>query len=290
MDPAMKLEVLMSCMHQTDNALIRRSGLTCDVVVINQCDWEGYAEYPVLGGTVRMFSTQQRGLTRSRNMALEKAHGDICLLCDDDEVFLPGYEERILRAYERVPQADVVVLKMENRPASFPDRVMRLRFPLTMRVSSWQISFRRERLHAAAVRFDEFLGAGTGNGAEEELKFLLDCERSGLRIYYVPVVIASVMQKQSTWFHGYDYRFFENRGATTRYILGAGVASIYAIYYIIQKRRMYEADISSWAALCAVFRGIREDRISKQVALKEKKRFLCEGTRDEGVDTHYSGL
>lgn len=262
----MKLEVLMSCMHQSDDILVRRSGLTCDVVVINQCDWEGYAEYPSPRGTVRMFSTQQRGLTKSRNMALEKARGDICLLCDDDEVFIPDYEERIIRAYERVPQADVIVLKMENRPASFPDRIMRLRFPLTMRVSSWQISFHRERLLAAAVRFDELLGAGTGNGAEEELKFLLDCERAGLRIYYVPVVIASVMQERSTWFRGYDRRFFENRGATTRYILGAGMASIYAVYYIIRKRRMYEADISQWAALCAVFRGIREDRISNQAA------------------------
>jgi len=265
-DAAMKLEVLMSCMHQVDDILVRRSGLTGDVVVINQCDREGYAEYPTPRGTARMFFTRQRGLTRSRNMALEKARADICLLCDDDEAFLPDYADRIVSAYESLPQADVIILKMENRPASFPDRVKRLRFPWTMKVSSWQISFRRDRLLASNVRFDELLGAGTGNGAEEELKFLLDCERAGLRIYYVPAVIASVSQESSTWFSGFDLRFFENRGATTRYILGAGMASLYAVYYIIRKRPIYEAAVSPGAALRAVFRGIRENRISKQAA------------------------
>jgi len=268
LDAAMKLEVLMSCMHQADDALVRRSGLTGDVVVINQCGREGYAEYPTQRGTARMYFTRQRGLTRSRNLALEKARADICLLCDDDERFLPDYADRIADAYESLPQADIIILKMENRPPSFPDRVMRLRFPWTMKVSSWQISFRRERLLAAAVRFDELLGAGTGNGAEEELKFLLDCERAGLRIYYVPAVIASVAQESSTWFSGFDLRFFENRGATTRYILGAGMASLYAVYYIIRKRHIYEAAVPPGAALRAVFRGIRENRIGRQAALR----------------------
>lgn len=56
----------------------------------------------------------------------------------------------------------------------------------------------------SGVFFDEHLGAGTGNGGEEELKFLLDCQNAGLKIYYVPTEIASVAQTESTWFHGFD--------------------------------------------------------------------------------------
>lgn len=266
----MRLEVLMSCMHQRDGELVRSSRLTGDVVMVNQCCREGYAEYRTPHGTARMFSTRERGLTKSRNMAIEKAAADVCMLCDDDEEFVPGYEARILEAYERLPQADVVAFKMTNRPASFPDRVMRLRFPKTMKVSSCQISFRRERLLAAGVRFDELLGAGTGNGAEEELKFLTDCEKAGLKIYYVPSEIAAVAQGTSTWFSGFTETFFENRGATTRYILGAGLASLYAVYYIVRKRGMYQASISPWKALRATFRGIRENRIGKQAGAKQR--------------------
>lgn len=260
----MTFEILMSCMHQQDDTLVRRSGITGDVTVINQCDREDYAEYPTSGGTARMFSSTQRGLTRSRNMAIANARGDVCLICDDDEIFVPDYEEKILRAYQQLPLADIMILKMVNRVPSFPDRVMRLRFPRIMKVSSWQISFRRERLLAAGVRFDELLGAGTGNGAEEELKFLLDCQKAGLRIYYAPVEIASVAQTESTWFGGFNETFFENRGATTRYILGAAMAVLYALYYVLRKRGMYQKDITPAAAWKATLRGIRENKIGRQ--------------------------
>lgn len=260
----MKLEVLLSCMHQQDDTLVRMSGLTGDVVVINQCDEEGYFEYPTEMGKVRFFSTRQRGLTRSRNMGLEKSQADICMLCDDDEMFVPDYVQRIVGAYDLIPDADVVIFKMVNRPASFPERVQRLRFPMTMKVSSWQISFRRQALLDTGVRFDTHLGAGTGNGGEEELKFLLDCQRAGLKIYYVPVEIASVAQAESTWFHGFTENFFENRGATTRYILGAWTASLYAVYYAVFKRKLYSATTTPTAALRAMFRGIYYNKIGRQ--------------------------
>lgn len=254
----------MSCMHQQDEQLVQKSKITGNVVVINQCDKDGYEEFPSENGLVRMFFTRQRGLTRSRNTAFYHATGDICLLCDDDEVFVPGYEEKILQAYQQLPQADVVIFKIQNRPPSFPDRVMRLRFPLTLKISSWQISFRRERLLSAGIRFDELMGAGTGNGAEEELKFLTDCEKAGFQIWYFPTEIASVAQTSSTWFAGFDEAFFENRGSTTRYVLGFFLSSVYALYYVVFKRKLYQDTISSRRALRAIFRGIIGDRITKQ--------------------------
>lgn len=254
----------MSCMHQSDAALVYTSNLTGNCIVINQCDREEYSEYPTKTGIAKMFSCAQRGLTKSRNFAISQAHSDICLLCDDDEVFTANYEADIINAYQQLPQADVIIFKLLNYPTSFEDKIMRLRFPKTMKVSSCQISFRREALLSADVWFDELLGAGTGNGAEEELKFLLDCERAGLKIYYVPIAIASVAQEASTWFDGFNETFFENRGATTRYILGSGLASAYAVYYILMKKALYQETITPTKALRATFRGILENKIKKQ--------------------------
>ena len=95
----MKLEVLLSCMHQQDFSLVESSRLTGDVLIINQCDREDFAQIPTKTGTARMFSTRDRGLTRSRNMAISKSTADVCLLCDDDEVFQPDYEKIITEAY-----------------------------------------------------------------------------------------------------------------------------------------------------------------------------------------------
>ena len=263
----MKLDILMACMHQSDDTLIRTSRITGNAVVINQCDREDYAEYPTEKGMARMYSTTQRGLTKSRNMAISKSHADVCLLCDDDEVFVEGYEQAILSAYEQLPQADVIIFKMVNFPTSFSDEVQQLHFPKTMKVSSWQISFRRENLLRSGVHFDELLGAGTGNGAEEELKFLTDCEKAKLQIFYVPVEIASVAQTESTWFAGFTEQFFYNRGATTRYILGVPMAVVYGVYYVVKKRGMYISQLTPGKALGAIFRGIKDNKIGKQAKI-----------------------
>lgn len=260
----MKLEILMSCMNQIDNELVQNSRIKGDVVVINQCNQESYAEYKTENGLARMFSTTQRGLTKSRNMAILKSKADICLLCDDDEVFVPEYEKRILETYKQLPKADLIIFKVENTPPSFEDKVIRLRFPKIMKVASWQISFKRESLLKRDIKFDELLGAGSGNGAEEELKFLLDCEKAGLKLYYVPSVIASINDKGSTWFDGFNEQFFVNRGATTRYILGLPVAVAYAIYYVIKKRDLYKTEITIKKAFTAIMKGIIENKITKQ--------------------------
>ena len=260
----MKLEVLISCMHQADDELVRKSRITGDAVVINQCDRAGYEEYPTPNGRARMFRTTQRGVTKSRNLAITKAQADICLLCDDDETFEADYEAKILGAYEELPQADVIVFKIGNWRNALGERTCRIRFPQTMKVSSVQISFRRQSLLDGDIRFDELLGAGSGNGAEEELKFLTDCEKAGLKIFFVPVTVAALASEESTWFGGFTEQFFENRGATTRYILGTGLALLYAVYYIIRKRGLYRQSITPARALRATFRGIRENKIGKQ--------------------------
>lgn len=265
----MELEILISCMNQEDDSLVERSCITGNGVMINQCDRNGQRIVATRRGTVRIFDETGRGLTKSRNLAIERATADVCMLCDDDETFVPGYEEKILDAYEAYPQADIIIFKMVNRKPSFEDRAMRLKFPKIMKVSSWQISFRRERLVRSGVRFDELLGAGTGNGAEEELKFLLDAQKAGLEIWYVPVEVAAVAQTASTWFAGFDERFFYNRGATSRYILGAPLAFAYAIYYVLRKRALYSGNLTMSRAFRATMRGMWDNKIAKQAKERE---------------------
>lgn len=261
----MKLDVLMSCMHQEDDRLIADSHISGNAVVINQCDRQD--EW--VRDNIHWIDTKTRGLTVSRNLAIHASDADICMLCDDDEVFCDGYEQKILNAYRSVPDADVIAFKMAGHAPSFPDRVMRLRFPKTMKVYSVQMSFRRNRLLEKGVLFDEDLGAGTGNGAEEELKFLTDCEKAGLKIYYVPEEIASFSQDHSTWFAGFNETFFYNRGATTRYILGYPLAFLYACYYVIRKRKMYIDQIGSFRAMKALLRGMRDNKIRKIKAQRQ---------------------
>lgn len=261
-------------MYQKDMSIVGALGITGSAVVINQCDTNASDSMKTPFGSAEMYSVPGRGLTKSRNIAIDKASADICMLSDDDEIFCKNYRQKICRAYNMLPQADIIIFKVTDdggsvadKPQTFPDKIMRLKFPKTMHVASWQISFRRSSLLKSGVRFDELLGAGSGNGAQEELKFLLDCQRAGLKIYYVPFEIARVQRTDSTWFCGFDEDFFEQRGATTRYILGFWLSSLYAVYYVLKKHEKFE--ISAVRALAATFRGVFKNSIKRQ--LRQRK-------------------
>lgn len=259
----MKLEVLISCMHQKNLEIIKRSHFTTDVLMINQTDSKSQTTFQDGHHIVRKIDTTERGLSRSRNMALKHAVGDICLICDDDEIMGDCYEQIIIQAFERHPNADIIAFELKNkvtrlRPKEQP--IGRLR---SLKLASYQLALRRQRILSAGVWFDPLMGAGSGNGAGEENKFLLDCIGNGLRIYYVPEIIGEVCHGPSTWFSGYDEMFFIQRGSTTRYMIGLLPSILYGFYYLIAKRKLYQGTISTKKAAMALFKGIRQDKINK---------------------------
>lgn len=135
-----------------------------------------------------------------------------------------------------------------------------------LKVSSLQISFKKKSIEDKNIRFDTKLGAGSGNGAGEENKFLLDAYDNGLQIYHYPVNIANMMERESTWFKGFDEEYFYNRGASTRYILGFWQSCAYALYFVIFKYKMYKNNTSFISALKNIFQGIAENKISKLIS------------------------
>ena len=54
----MTLNILISCMHQKDASIIKRSNVQSDVVVVNQCDHDSIEEYDFVNKKGR---TCQRG-------------------------------------------------------------------------------------------------------------------------------------------------------------------------------------------------------------------------------------
>ena len=258
----MKLEVLVSCMNQTDFSLAEKIGVKSDTLMVNQTDCCNYDELSKGGYKIRMLSTVERGLSKSRNMAIDNSMGDICLLCDDDELLENSYADTIINAFGRLPCADIIAFEVKNRKKKLPNKIIRIGYFRSLRISSSQIAYKRDSIKNNNLKFDINLGAGTDNGVGEENKFLHDCLRNKLKIYYYPVEIASVTQKKSTWFYGYNEKFFEDRGASTRYIYGLGMSIIYGLYYIAVKRKKYINDISTANAAIALFRGIILNRIS----------------------------
>ena len=264
-----RLEVLISCMGQ-DISIAEKTGVRSDALIIDQCD-ENSREEIRNEYLTRMIRTTERGLSRSRNAAIRNAMGDIILFCDDDEHLDPGYRETILSAYEEIPDADLIAFRMKNQPSRLKQKKQRLNALTALRISSWQITCRTEAIRSKGIYFDTLMGAGSGNGAQEEVKFLRDCMKRGLKIWYVPEDIGEVANsyyetgdQEGTWFTGFDEKFFYQRGTSTRYMLGLPLSVLYAFYYTAGKRKMYGKYISPAKALQCTLSGILHNDLEKQ--------------------------
>lgn len=270
------LEVLISCMHQKDFTLAVQTGIQSDTLIINQCPESNYKDVLSEGyyrnHKIRMLTTNERGLSRSRNLAIEHAHGNVVLICDDDETLKEKYDKIIENAYRQIPDADIIAFRMENQECRLKPKAQRLNAWTCMRISSWQITFKPEAVKARNIRFDEYMGAGTGNGAGEEVKFLRDCIHAGLKAYYVPEAIGTVRQTDSTWFQGFTREFFYQRGIVSRYMLGLPLAILYAFYYTIVKKEKYQQTVSPKEALFCTLKGIYANEISREKQADEDEK------------------
>lgn len=275
------LEILLSCMNEADFSIVYRTKIHTNILIVNQINLKNglfdqlQIERKVCGNfrreyNIRKIDTPTHGLSVSRNIALRHAEGSICLLCDDDEILDDNYETTILNAYKKYKDADIICFRMSNQPSRLKQVPQRLNQWTVLRIASWQISFRRDSILRAGILFDELLGAGTGNGAGEEVKFLRDCVKSGLHLYYVPDNIGKVKQEKSTWFKGYDKDFFYKRGITNRYIFGPFVATLYAGYYSIVKWRLYKRNMTMWQAFYYTMQGIIANDIVKEKKNRSK--------------------
>ena len=229
----MKLQVLLSAMFLEDAGYVDSLNIDGDAVVINQCDREKeytYTRKSLRGSDqcITYVETKERGLSRSRNMAIDRSSADVCILCDNDVEYLPDYEMRIKDGFSRHPDADLIVfyIKRKEKPVPNYSRAKRMGYLSVLKIFSPEIAFKKESIRG--IRFDERFGAGSGRYLMgEENIFLYDCLKKGLKIYYEPVIIANLREEESTWFKGYDKDFFISRGA------GYGAMSRTFSYFLI---------------------------------------------------------
>lgn len=265
----MKLVVLISCMNQLDFDIVSRSNLQTDAIIVNQCDHDAVLDYKYInkkGNTchVRMICTTERGLSRSRNMAINNAWGDICLICDDDEILSDNYEETILSAYESGSNIGCITFHVERKDRPFSVKSVGSRRCIglkgIMQTSSVQITFLREVIMLNNIKFDILLGSGTGNGSGEENKFLLDMRRKSIKILYYPKTIATVLPGDSLWFKGFNDVYMRNLGWSSRRSLGNILGALYIIYFWIKHFYQFKKEITPFNALINLIKGYLEKR------------------------------
>ncbi|SCY30708.1 Glycosyl transferase family 2 [Lachnospiraceae bacterium XBB2008] len=239
----MKIVSLISAVNGNIEDMIDGMHLESDAVVVNQCDAADERSLNICGNDIRLINITGRGVGANRNTCIDNAPGcDVLLFTDEDIIYDEGYLKKIEDEYSAHPEADALLFNIrvcEARRTYWNDRVKRIRFHNYGRYPAYSISIRRDALMKSGVRFSTEFGGGAKYANGEDSIFLHELLNSGVKIYATPVCLGEETERESTWFNGYNERFFIGRGALYVKLYGA-FAKMRALIFLIRHKYMYE--------------------------------------------------
>ncbi len=255
----MIIEHIISTMNREDFSFLNNLCLKTNALVVNQNCPDGLYDFELSEGVkVRTISTPEKGLSRSRNKLLQNAEGDVCIIGDDDVEYLDGYLDIIKNAYERYPDADIIVFRFTNekgketRVRYTEDILMNMKN--ISKAASVEITFKRKSIIDAGVSFNNNIGLGTSFPSGEENAFLADALRAGLKIYHVPQTICVAEEAKKI---NDDYnveKYLTDKGASF-YCIYKSMFPLYSMAFILLKKKSIFKDISILKAFFLMLKG-----------------------------------
>mgnify|MGYP002740622204 CR=1 FL=1 len=93
-----RVQLLVSTMRRKDISWFDKLNSSSDAIIINQCGRKGKTEITRGLNNILWIDSDEIGLSKSRNTALENATGEYLVITDDDLEYVDGYEESICNA------------------------------------------------------------------------------------------------------------------------------------------------------------------------------------------------
>ncbi len=255
-----RVQVLVATVNQEDFSLAVKMNLQTPAVIANQANCYKYEKQYYNDQMIEMFTTPTRGVGINRNLGLLLSKENILLFADDDVVYFDGYEKIICDAFQEIPMADVIIFSIDFiKDGIHQEKGLykkgRVHIYNSLKYGTISVAIRRSAVEKKNLHFSTIFGGGTLYGSGEDSLFILDCLRSGLKVYSYPTVIAETSQDQSSWFHGYNKKFFYDKGAWAAAAFPR-CKIMMLLYYSV--RFMKEKEISmlkSWQLLVKGMKG-----------------------------------
>jgi len=135
---------------------------------------------------IKVINSFEKGLSKSRNLALKNAITTYCLIIDDDVVLLKGFENTILEAYDKNPDKAIISFQTLT-----PEGNLSWNYPTKSgyhkrldKILSLEITFNREIITKNNISFDEQFGLGTIFQDSENYIFLKEIEKKIEKPYF----------------------------------------------------------------------------------------------------------
>ncbi|WP_300491989.1 glycosyltransferase [Flavobacterium sp.] len=187
------LEILISTMNRDsldflDRIFTASPFYSFRILIVNQTTaaHQLYSDYP----NVKVINVFEKGLSKSRNIALHQATGKIVLIADDDVCYPEGFREIIVDAYNQnqsVPLICFQTLTTDGKPFSrYPKRPVFLGKNDLDKVLSIEVTAQTEALREKNCVYNEWFGLGARFQDAETLFFLRSALYKGLKVLFYP--------------------------------------------------------------------------------------------------------
>lgn len=255
----LEIDYLVSTMNQTDYTVVNNMNIgEQKYTVINQVTRDDITPPDNRHTPESTFiNVRDQGLSKSRNMALQHSRGDICVICDDDMEYTLSAAE-ISEYYERYPQADIIIFKVNGTNKRYWENPTELNFLKTMKAMSVEITFRRDSIIHHGIAFDEEFGAGAQYFLGEENIFLWDCLRKNLKILFVPAYLGTLHDdRPSSWFTGYTTQYFISKGAVF-FRMSKWLYVPLMLQFAVRKHKEYHHAVHFFQAITHMIKGRKQ--------------------------------
>ena len=191
------LEILISTKNRDNldflnNIFIKNNTHSNSILIINQTHKTDFSCPKI--DNINLININEIGLSKSRNLAINNAKSDICLLADDDILYEENFDSIIISAFNLNPSADIITFKMNdlngNSFKNYPIIKYHNKKSLSF-VNSVVIAFRRNSIISNKVLFDENFGLGSIFQTADEYVFLRNALDLNLNIIFHNEVILS---------------------------------------------------------------------------------------------------
>ena len=236
-----QFEILCVTMHQEDFSKIKEMNIHSDVVFANQADETSYNEFEFDGHTAKMITTETRGVGKNRNLALTYASAKYCLFADDDVRYIDDLEEVVVSEFKSHPDADVFIFHLETDSKERKQK----QYPKTRKCKKvekapWgacRIAVKLDSVRKANVWFSTLFGGGCVFPSGEDSMWISDARKCGLKFYVSDKTIGTVSFDESSWFSGYDEKFFYGKGAFYQAV-HAKTIFLWKLYFAFRTKKL----------------------------------------------------
>jgi glycosyltransferase involved in cell wall biosynthesis len=193
--------------------------------------------------SVKVINVEEKGLSKSRNRAIQNASKKICLITDDDVVFEENFHKNIISAFQYNPDSAIITFNHYRIGNTKPQKDWSDSFNHNSKsiwsVSSIEIAFLFEEIKKNDVCFDENFGLGSFFETAEEFLFLRLALQRKLKVVFFPKIIVSHPEFSSGKNEGSDSLLFA-RSALFYKIHGSIVYVWMAkyIFFLIRKKHI----------------------------------------------------